>query len=184
MSSVQTILTMGAFMLLTYAVFNMNRMLGEADITLAQDRYKLEALSLMNSYMERATNNNFDEASADTTVTYELDDSTICVAPGDLGFDSGETTYDDIDDFDDFVDLSPYIEIGRSGVEYVMNFKVEYVNLVGGHYVTSGAQSWNKRMTISISDNYDPPLIYKNYSTGIVKDTLTMSFVYSYWYKN
>ncbi|MBN1406729.1 MAG: hypothetical protein JW956_03010, partial [Calditrichaceae bacterium] len=180
MSSVQTILTMGAFMLLTFAVFNMNRMLGEADITLAQDRYKLEALSLMNSYMERATNNNFDEASNDTTIVYDPTDPTVCVAPADLNFDAGETTYDDIDDFDDFVGLSPHIEVGRSGVAYSMNFKVEYVDLSGGQYVTSGTQTYNKRMTISICDNYDPPLIYKNNSTGIVKDTLTISFVFSY----
>ena len=184
MSSVQTILTMGAFMLLTYAVFNMNRMLGEADITLAQDRYKLEALSIMNSYMERASNNMYDEASNDTTTVYAGSPAAECVPGTKLGFDTGESTYDDIDDFDDFASLSPFVEIGRSGVEYTMNFEVDYVNLSGGYFVHSGAATYNKRMKISICDNYSTPLLYKYNTTGMVKDTLTISFVYSYWYKN
>ena len=184
MSSVQTILTMGAFMLLTYAVFNMNRMLGEADITLAQDRYKLEALSIMNSYMERASNQMYDEASNDTTIVYAGSPPSECVPAAKLGFDNGETTYDDIDDFDDFVSLSPHIEIGKSGVAYAMIFEVDYVNLSGGYFVHSNAPTYSKRMKISIYDNYAEPLLYKNNMTGIVKDTLTLSFVFSYWYKN
>jgi len=184
MSSAQTLITMGAFVLLTYAVFNMNRMLGEADITLAQDRYKLEALSIMNSYMERAANQVYDQASIDTNVTYAGNPAAECVAESDLGFDTGESTYDDINDFDDFVSLSPYVETGRSGVQYTMIFEVEYVNLSGGHFVYSSTPTYNKRMTISIYDNYDPPLIYSNTNSGIAKDTLTMSFVFSYWYKN
>lgn len=184
MSSTQTIITMGAFMLLTFAVFNTNRMLGEADITLAQDRYKLEALSVMNSYMERATNNNFDEASVDTNVTFISDPTAVCVPTKNLGFDAGESVYGDIDDFDDFVSLSPFIETGRSGVEYVLIFEVEYVSLSGGHFVHSNSQTYNKRMKISIYDNYASPLIYTNTNTGIVKDTMAISFVYSHWYRN
>ncbi len=184
MSSAQTILTMGAFMLLTFAVFNMNRMLGEADITLAQDRYKLEALSIMNSYMERASNQVYDQASIDSTIEYAGNPASECVSESDLGFDNTESTYDDINDFDDFVSLSPFIETGRSGVQYSMIFDVEYVNLSGGHFVYSSSPTYNKRMTIRIFDNYDPPLIYKNTSTGIAKDTLSLSFVFSYWYKN
>ena len=184
MSSVQTLITMGAFVLLTYAVFNMNRMMGEADITLAQDRYKLEALSIMNSYMERASNQVYDQASNDTTITYAGFPSTECVPESDLGFDAGESTYDDINDFDDFVSLSPYVETGRSGVQYTMIFDVEYVNLSAGHFVYTSTPTYNKRMTIHIFDNYDPPLIYSNTNSGIVKDTLSMSFVFSYWYKN
>jgi hypothetical protein len=184
MSSVQTILTMGAFMLLTFAVFNMNRMLGEADITLAQDRYKLEALSIMNSYMERASNHMFDEASNDTTKEYAGNPPAECVPASKLGFDNGESIYDDIDDFDDFVSLSPFIETGRSGVKYRMIFEVDYVNLSGGHFVHAANPTYNKRMKISIYDNYATPLLYKYNTTGMVKDTLSMSFVYSYWYKN
>ena len=184
MSQAQTIITMGAFMLLTYAVFNMNRMLGEADITLAQDRYKLEALSIMNSYMERASNHMYDEASNDSTTVYAGSPASECVPASKLGFDTDESTYDDIDDFDDFIALSPFVETGRSGVEYTMIFEVDYVNLSGGHFVNYGAATYNKRMKISIFDNYATPLLYKYNTTGMVKDTLSMSFVFSYWYKN
>jgi hypothetical protein len=184
MSSAQTIITMGALMLLTFAVFNMNKMLGNADITLAQDRYKLEALSIMNSYMERASNNPFDEATNDTTITYISNPASVVVPPSKLGFDGTESTYDDINDFDDFVDLTPFVETGRSGVEYTMEFEVDYVDLSGGHFVHAGGPTYNKRMKISIYDNYDSPLIYKETPTGVKKDTLTLTFVYSYWYKN
>ena len=185
MSSAQTILTMGALMLLTYAVFNMNRMLGETDITLAQDRYKLEALSIMNSFMERASNQGYDEASNDSTIVYDGNPPAECVPSSKFGFDNGESSYDDIDDFDDFVGLSPYTETGRSGVEYRMVFSVEYVDLSGsGRFVKSSSPTYNKQMTISIYDNYASPLIYHYDESGVVKDTLTMRFVYSCWNKN
>ena len=134
--------------------------------------------------MERASNHMFDEASNDTTKEYAGNPPAECVPASKLGFDNGESIYDDIDDFDDFVSLSPFIETGRSGVKYRMIFEVDYVNLSGGHFVHAANPTYNKRMKISIYDNYATPLLYKYNTTGMVKDTLSMSFVYSYWYKN
>lgn len=178
MNSAQTIITMGALSLLTFAVFNMNRLLSESDISLAQNRYKLEALSLMTSYMERAAMHYFDESTTDTTSSKLVGDFS---ATGNLGFDGND--YGIIDDFDDYHGLV-LADTGRSGVIYNVAFKVEYVKLQGGSFVPSSDKEYHKRMNIKIYDAYDPPLIYLYKNNVKVRDTLRLSFVHSYWFYN
>ena len=178
MNSSQTIITMGALSLLTFAVFNMNRLLGESDISLAQNRYKLEALSLMTSYMEQAALHYFDESTTDTSSSKLVDDFS---ATGTLGFDANDGGI--IDDFDDYHGLV-IADTGRSGVIYNVAFTVEYVRLQGGVFVSSTSRRYHKRMNIKIYDAYDPPLIYLYKNSVKVRDTLRLSFVHSYWFYN
>lgn len=181
----QTLLTLGALILLTIAILNVNRGLSEIDISLDQNRYRLEALSLMTSYIEQATQYFFDEAVADTNATEK--DVTSFTPPDQLGFDANDydPTYGDtlIDDFDDY---NGYVKIdtGRSGVVYKVMFKVQYVKLSGNKIVPSTSKEYHKMMTIYIVDNYNPPLIYKYVNGKKVRDTLKISFVYSYWFFN
>jgi len=178
MQSIQTILTIGALGLLTFAVFNMNRGLAESDISLSQNRYRLEALSMITSHIEQATLYFFDEASTDTTVSKTLSSFTDA---GSFGFDADDNN--EIDDFDDYHGLI-LNETGRSGVNYQVRFSLDYVYRQGSTVLRSSAKQYNKRMTIYVTDSYNPPLIYK-YKNGLkVKDTLQMSFIHSYWFFN
>lgn len=178
MNSSQTIITIGALSLLTMAVFNMNRLLGESDISLAQSRYKLEALSLMTSYMEQAALQFFDESTTDTTSSKLVNDFS---KHDKLGFDAGDAGV--IDDFDDYNGLV-FADTGRSGVIYNVAFKVEYVELKDNVFKTKNDETYHKKMYISISDSYDPPLIYI-YKSGVkTRETLRLSFVHSYWFYN
>ncbi len=174
----QTLLTIGALMLFSFAILNINRSLGENDIDLAQNRYRLEALSLITSRIEEASQYYFDEASTDTTSEKRLNDFTD---PANLGFDP-----DDGGEIDDFDDFNGYTEVdtGRSGVIYQISYQVDYVDLNGGQIVHSSTKKYHKRMQIFISDNYSDPLLYR-YRNGVkVRDTLEVSFVYSYWFYN
>lgn len=178
MQTGQMLLTLGALVLLSMGILNLNRHLATSDIQLAQNRYRLEALSIMTSYVEQASQYFFDEVSTDTTSEKNLADFT---APNHLGFDPDDSSR--VDDFDDFCNVT-LIDTGNSGVVYKVMFQVDYVKLQGDSIVPSNQREYNKRMTISITDNYADPLLFK-YVNGIKqRDTLRISVVNSYWFYN
>jgi hypothetical protein len=178
MGTGQMMLTIGALALLSLAILNLNSSINNNDVSLAQNRYRLEALSLMTSYLEQATMFFFDEVSTDTSSEKNLVDFT---APHLLGMEVLDSAQ--VDDFDDFNNLT-LIDTGLSGVIYKVMFKVDYVTISGDSIKTSAVRQWNKRMSISVTDNYAEPLLYRNMSGDKVRDTLTISFVNSYWFYN
>ena len=91
--------------------------------------------------------------------------------------------YYHFNDFDDFNNMT-IIDTGLSGVIYKVMFKVDYVQIVGDSIKPSGNREWNKRMTISVTDNFAEPVLYRNVSGDKERDTLTISFVNSYWFYN
>ncbi len=183
MTTGQTLITILALALLSLAVLNINRGLSSHDVSLAQNRYRLEALSIATSYIEQATQYYFDEAVADTNNTAKTDPSTFSST---LGLDPDDSTMFgtiEIDDFDDYNSITK-IDTGKSGVIYRVSFKVEYVNLSGDKVVPVSNKTFHKRMTVFVTDTYDPPLIYRETALGKVRDTIKISFVYSYWFYN
>lgn len=178
MGTGQTLITLGAMVLLSFVVMNLNRHLSTNDISLAQNRYRLEALSLLTSYIEQTSQYFFDEASTDTSSEKNLSDF---ATPGNLGFDSNDNG--EIDDFDDFNNYA-IIDTGRSGVRYHIAFEVDYVKLQGNQILTSSSREYHKRMKISVTDDYSDPLLYRWQGGQKIKDTLRVSFVQSYWFYN
>lgn len=178
MSSGQIIITMGALILLSVAMLNVNRTLNHSDISLAQNRYRLEALSLLTSYIEQASQQFFDEASTDTSSAKNLADFSL---PDNLGFESNDNQK--IDDFDDYHNYTQ-LDTGQSGVIFQGKFIVEYVELSGTSVIISSQREYHKRMTIYITDAYTPPLLYKYENGNKIRDTLQISFVQSYWFYN
>ena len=179
MNTGQMMLTIGALALLSFAILNLNSSLNENDLGLAQNRYRLEALSLITSYMEQATMYFFDECTSDTSSLKHVSDFTLA---GNLGAETNDSSQ--FDDFDDFNNYTT-IDTGLSGVIYKVMFQVDYVTLAGDSVQHSDIRTWHKRMIVKVTDNYDdPPLLYKNVSGDQVKDTLKISFVNSYWFYN
>lgn len=173
----QMLFTLGALSLLSLAVLSLNRSINENDVGLAQNRYRLEALSLITSYIEQANALYFDEVTTDTTAAKDL--STFSLTLKSEANDSGK--FDDFDDFNNYTK----IDTGLSGVEYRVMFKVEYVQLHGDSLKKSGNREWHKLMTISVTDNYPgEPLLYRNFGSEKVRDTLTIQFLNSYWFYN
>lgn len=178
MSSGQMLITMGALALLSLAVLNVNSTLTHGDISLSQNRYRLEALSLLTSYIEQASQEFFDEASTDTSNAKNLSNFTLAA---NLGFELNDNSV--IDDFDDYHNYTK-LDTGRSGVIFQGRFKVEYVTLSGTSVVVSTDRQYHKRMTIYITDAYTPPLLYRYKNGNKIRDTLRVSFIQSYWFYN
>jgi len=177
MNTGQMLLTLGALGLLSLAVLNLNSSITENDISLAQNRYRLEALSLITSYIEQAGALYFDEISTDTSSAKTVNNFSH-VLQTEVN-DSGH--FDDFDDFNNFVK----IDTGMSGVEYKVMFTVQYVQLQGDSLKYSASRQWHKLMTIAVTDNYPgEPLLYRNYGSEKTRDTLRVSFLNSYWYYN
>jgi hypothetical protein len=178
MNTGQMMLTIGALGLLSFAILNLNWSLSENDVSLAQNRYRLEALSLINSFVEQATMYFFDEASTDTLSAKQLLDFT---QPNFLGKEANDSS--EIDDFDDYNNDTTMVT-GLSSVQYKVWFKVDYVTLSGDSLITSPNRTYHKRMRVFVTDNYPDPLLYRNVSGNKVRDTLSISFVNSYWFYN
>ncbi len=178
MNTGQTILTLGALMLLSYTLLNFNGSLSNVDISLSQNRYRMEALSILNTHIQRATQYYFDEASVDTSNGKSLNDFTL---PNELGLETNDDGV--IDDFDDYNNYT-LNDTGGSGIIYKVTFAVNYMKLAGGNLIAHGGRTFHKRMTVSVMDNYNDPLIYKQVNGVKVKDTLKVSFIKSYWFYN
>lgn len=176
MNTGQTLLTIGALALLSTAILSFNKTLSRSDINLAQNRYRLEALSILTSYIEQASQYYFDEVSTDTTSGKQLADFTD---PAQLGFDNNDNGI--IDDFDDFNNYT-VVDTGISGIPYQVNFQVEYVELQGNQLVPATSRQYNKKMTIRITDDYPEALIFKYQNGQKIKDTLELSFINTYWF--
>jgi hypothetical protein len=177
MNSGQMLLTLGALGLLSLAILNLNTSITENDISLAQNRYRLEALSLITSYIEQAGALYFDEVTTDTS-SAKIKTNFSHVLQTEAN-DSGR--FDDFDDFNNFVT----IDTGLSGVQYKVMFTVQYVQLHGDSIKPSANREWHKLMTIAVTDNYPgEPLLYRNSGTEKTRDTLRVSFLNSYWFYN
>ncbi len=179
MNSGQILVTMGALILISLMILNYNGMILNIEESLDNDRFRLEALSILTSHIEQTSQYFFDEASTDTTNTKQLTDFTL---PGNLGADGNDAgAIDDIDDFDG----TTVSDTGRSGAIYTVAFEVDYVELGGsGQVTTSSNREYHKRISIQIYDSFTPPLITREQGGATVRDTLQMSYVTSYWFYN
>ncbi|RMG64715.1 MAG: hypothetical protein D6715_09295 [Calditrichaeota bacterium] len=178
MSLGQSLFTFLVFTLLVVFIRNSNRVYSNLDLQFAQNRYRLEALSILNSYAEEATQYVFDEAVVDTNVSKKLSEFTD---PDQLGFEANDNGK--IDDFDDYNNYT-VSDTGQSGIVYKLQFQVDYVKLSGGEFVQSNTKEYHKRLRIELFDQYDPPVLFHWANGQKVKDTLRVTFVYSYWFYN
>lgn len=178
MGTGQSMLTLGAMMLITIIILNFNRMMNHIDQSLDFNRFHLEALSIMTSHVEELSQLFYDEVSTDTTSEKTLNEFTL---PNQLGFENNDSSW--VDDIDDLNGYS-VADTGISGVVYNVNYDVEYVTLNNGQITPSISRQYNKRITIGVSDAYDPPLIYTVINDVNVRDTLKISVIFSYWFYN
>ena len=178
MNTGQTLLTLGALMLISMIILNFNRAMNDIDSEMDFDRFKLEALSMLTSHSEQLSQYFFDEASTDTTTLKRLNDFT---QPGSLGYEWNDGG--NVDDIDDLHGVT-VADTGISGVIYNVDYNIDYVTRSGSSIVTSGSRQYHKRVRISISDTFNPPLIYHLVGANRVRDTLALEVVVSYWFYN
>lgn len=178
MNTAQSLLTLGALILASVVSLNFYRNNNGVTTSLDQDRFRIEAQSALISQVEQLSQYYFDEVTTDTSSSKRLADMT---APGSLGFEANDSSR--IDDIDDLNGWSQNIT-GVSGVIYRVSSRVEYVTLTNSAFATSYIRQYSKRVTFSLVDTMTPPLLSHQQGNQIVRDTLRVSGVISYWFYN
>lgn len=168
MNTGQTMLTMGAMMLLSFLILRFNSI----HLTSAEASYNsklgIVATSLANSLLEEAKDKAFDEVVLDTTKTINSynDFSTT------LGAESGEfyPHYDDFDDYNNLLHIdSLSLRNSETGAptKFEIRAKVEYVS-DSNPDVKSSIKSYHKKMSVSVFND-------------AMVDTVKVSTIFSFW---
>ena len=162
MNTGQSLLSLGALLLLSLTVLRVNNSILATDSVMQDSKFGILATSLATSLIEKASKKAFDANTFDNTVTSV---SGLTTAGG-LGPAVTETpeTYNDFDDY------NGYSEEINNLPSAVFNIFCEvcYINPNNpdGKLTT---QSWHKKMTVSVS-------------SPSTTDTIRLSTIYSYWH--
>jgi MSHA pilin protein MshD len=161
MNTGQSLLSIGALLLLSLTILRVNNGILSSDTVLQNSKIGVLATSLGTSLIEEANRKSFDAASVGEAII----DKKMLTPPYLLGPDGGETpdTYNDFDDYNGYVKADTVFNI-----DLRMACKINYVepNNVDG---IKFAKTWHKKITVSISSSF-------------ISDTLLFSSVYSYWH--
>lgn len=173
----QTIITLGAFVLMSSIILGMNTSFVENGKSIDEAQNGIMGLSLATSYIELAQGLAFDE----TTISDFITSTGDLTQPNQLGADpdSGETSPSGFDDFDDFNGYTETVRMGSdssvpdsllSGSIFKLNFSVYYVNPadVNTKVVT---RTFVKRMDVKVWRTFPES-----------KDTLNASHILGYWH--
>ena len=164
MNTGQTILAMGALVLLTTIMLNFYRTFHSSWDTIDSTQLGIDATSLATSLMEHAHGLAFDHVTVDNAVPYN--EPNLLTAPEYLGVESGTDPVEDrMEHFNDFDDFNFYdednplvIDAGQNGIYHAI-FDVYYVRTYDlTERVQDGQDpTFVKRMDIRIWREVPPP---------------------------
>jgi hypothetical protein len=166
MSTMQMFLALGAMILLTLLITNVNKNSLYTEDVMYDSNFGITATSIASSIIEDASKKRFDQIYyVDTTAIY---DPTYFTPAADLGVDSGEVAEDPVT-FNDFDDYNGYTGIDSSMPSAIFNFgcRVTYINANAPDDSIS-TQSFHKKITVKVWSES-------------MKDTIVMSSIFSYW---
>jgi hypothetical protein len=169
-----TILTIGAFLILTTVLLSLYRLLGTAgdDVSNAQDM--ILATTITTSYLELAQGLAFDQMT-DTSHVAFANASTLTPVSW-LGRDtSAENSIPAFNDFDDFSGYSLEKTATGSNKRFTTAFRVHYVEM-GNVDQISAVPTFVKRMDVKTWRSYPPA------TEGAIPDTLKMSICMGYFH--
>lgn len=172
MSTLQTILALGAILLLSIIIVRMNDTSSATEDVLFNSSFGVLATSLTTSIIEEANRKCFDS----TTDTTFITDTGLLTGAASLGCETGEDP-NDIATFNDFDDFNGYTKIDSSmpSAIFKIDCRVGYVDDNDpDRFVTS--KTWNKKITVYVTSRYmhgvrEPEKL----------DTLKVSSIFSYW---
>ena len=161
MGTGQSLLSIGALLLLSLTILRVNNGILSSDEVLQNSKIGVLATSMGTSLIAEANNKAFDEVSVDDAVT----DIKKLTEPKSLGPNKGETpdTYNDFDDYNGYVSVDTVFSIDlhlACIVNYIKPNKVDGIEK---------KRTWHKKITVNITSSF-------------MSDTLQFSSVYSYWH--
>jgi hypothetical protein len=178
MNTGQTLLTIGALMLLSISVMSTNRNSLQHGAIINQTEISLYAISLAQAKIEEASGKAFDTYSSSDTMDMGAAITSLSQLSTTLGPEAGETypNFDDFDDYNYFSGNNPY----KFNVPGVDSFRIQttvfYVD-TANPAVAVGTRTWHKRMIVKVWPTVTP------WGDAHPKpDTVTMSYIYSYWW--
>ena len=163
MNTGQTMMTMGAMILLSTIILRVNTTNLTNESVRDQAQYGVLATSIATSIIEEAQSKAFDAKTDTNSVSTVLGLTSSLL----LGPESGETADSLFNDFDDFDGYTKRDSTMPSAI-FDISCQVVYVtpdNLEG----SSLAQTWHKKINITITSPFSP-------------DTFRTSSIYSYWF--
>ena len=169
MNTGQTLMSVGAMILLGYTVLTTNRTNLTHGVILRQTEIGVYMISLAISRIEEASGKAFDAATAGDIIT----STGPLTASDSFGPMTGEVYphFNDFDDYHDFADTT-YV----AGVDNLVVYsEVRYVTMANPD-VTAGTKTFHKRMDVKV---YSLSQLDTLYTTQ--RDTLKMSYIFSYW---
>ncbi|MCI0706936.1 MAG: hypothetical protein L0Y80_05545 [Ignavibacteriae bacterium] len=170
MNTGQTMMTIGAMVLLGYTVLTTNRSSLTHGIILQQTEIGVYMISLAISRVEEASGKAFDQKTVSDIVTSSalLTDAASALWGTDWKGTDTVDVYPDFDDFDDYHNFAKTDTI--PGVDALtVNSTVRYIDADDPEDILPpGTKTFHKRMDVTV--------------TGIsTSDTLRMSYIFSYW---
>ena len=172
MTNLQMLLALGAMMLLTILLLNVNRNSLAIEDVMYDSNFGITATSIASSIIEDASKKRFDKVTAEydpTDSTYTaVYDPTYLTPAGSLGIDSGEIITDPRT-FNDFDDYDNYTTVDSTMPSAVFNVlcKVNYVNETALDDSVN-TQTFHKKITVRVWSKS-------------MSDTMVISSIYSYW---
>lgn len=166
MTNIQMILALGAMILLTILITNVNKNSLYTEDVMYDSNFGITATSIASSIIEDASKKRFDHIYySDSTAVYNVNNFT---AAADLGIDSGEVadnarTFNDFDDYDGYTG----IDSTMPSAKFEFSSKVNYID-PNDPDATINTQSYHKKITVRVWSKS-------------MKDTMIMSSIYSYW---
>jgi hypothetical protein len=161
MNTGQSLLSIGALLLLSLTVLRVNNSILFTDETLQDSKLGLLAVSVATSLIEEASKKAFDAITADGAIT----DLSTLTEPNSLGPGVGETpeTFNDFDDYNGYTKQDTI-----NTIDYTIACQVNYIspNNVDGIIME---RTWHKKITVIIT-------------SSLINDALKFSSVYSYWH--
>lgn len=158
MSSVQSMLTMGALVLLSLASLRFNNSVLENSTAQIENKVYLTAFSLADDMIETIKQRSFDEA----TIEFPTGLGNL-TPPGSLNAETGETyqTFDDVDDYNGYSRSvsAPHAE------NYHLWCEVHYVDGTNPDIEIS-TQSYYKKVTVYVSSPY-------------MREDISLSFIFT-----
>ena len=172
MGTGQTLLTIGAIMLLGSIILTVNRSLNTNNQVLLNSNIGLEEVSYATSVIQEAEGKAFDQHTINNPLnSSELDSLT---SAGSLGQENGDPN--DLDDFDDYNGLNNQGRLDSAEIDsswYYARTRVHYVN-ASDPTDTSNVPTWYKRIDVTV---------WRGNANGTVNgDVVKMHSVFSYWH--
>jgi hypothetical protein len=178
MNTGQTLLSVGAVVLLGMTVLMTNRTSLQHGTIINSTEVGIYAVSLAQAKIEEAAGKAFDTySSSDTAGNGNVITALSQLTPyNKLGIESGEVypNFDDFDDYNYFSGNNPY-KMWVDGVDsFYVQTSVCYVDTTAPD-VPVNYSTWSKRMTVKVWPSVSP------WATG-KPDTVTMKYIYTYWW--